>query len=191
MQGASLHDRFGHFRTFSLAIRRLDAGGGLPDAVVLGGGTDDRSQPVQHWSAAAVAAFAAEALGAGAADGAARALADKCIHEHVTGEARCCCRVERDEGGGGGGRKGVEGVGGDPAAPKRSSSWPSPLPHSLTDSLPHSLTHWLPPSLTHSLTHLLTHSLTLSLSHSLAHSLSRSLTHSTRSLTQPLPHSPH
>jgi hypothetical protein len=104
-----LRDRFGDVRAFSLALRRLGAGGGLPDAVVLGGGTDDRSQPVQHWSAAAVAAFAAEALGgiAAAADGAARALADKCIHEHVTGEARgccccCCCRrVEREEGGGG------------------------------------------------------------------------------------------
>ena len=100
VQGARLHDRFGDVRAFSLTLRRLDAGGGLPNALVLSGGTDDRSQPVEHWSAVAVASFAAEALGA-AADGAARALADKCIQEHVTGEVsivgRSGANTQREE----------------------------------------------------------------------------------------------
>lgn len=59
-------DRFGDVRGFVLTLKQLEAGDGLPDRVVLLGGTDDDcdSKPVESWSVNAVAAFVETAAAA-------------------------------------------------------------------------------------------------------------------------------
>ena len=82
VKGSGL-ERFGDVRGFMLTIKQLEAGDGLPDRVLLLGGTDDSdSKPVEYWSATAIAAFFETAV----VDGTSLlGAATTCREQNVTG----------------------------------------------------------------------------------------------------------